>query len=293
MPSTSLDTKRYWDTYIDKNLDFSDITIGTQSFDFSKPQDCFKLTENIANKLALIGKEYSFLSFPVSLRTFEFQIFDNFSLNTNIGTLLNSITHKSAKSIPYAILGTYIYHKRSVYCSFTVGIVDGDTGIEMETAVVEISQDETDYIQPVYINIEALDYFTYDDIAKISYWLGDFWIGIQYEMINRPEEIRVIEQRSVETNNGNHPSNSKNIVWVKTIISIDSDGNTIKYNSAHSGRKYSLPSWGVRGHIRTLSDGREIFINPYRKGKKRNDPNSFVNKEYRFVDEKIDNDSTE
>ena len=65
-----------------------------------------------------------------------------------------------------------------MYCAFTICLVDKDTGMEMETAVVEISQDEDVYIQPVFISEEALDYFDFDNIAKLSYWLGNFWIGI-------------------------------------------------------------------------------------------------------------------
>lgn len=42
----------------------------------------------------------------------------------------------------------------------------------------------------------------------------------------------------------------------------------------------TCPCWGVRGHHRHLSNGKIIFIKPYRKGKLRNKPEVQVNKDY-------------
>lgn len=56
-------------------------------------------------------------------------------------------------------------------------------------------------------------------------------------------------------------------------------------------RKYTLPVWGVRGHPRTLPDGRITYVRPYPKGKNRKNPNALVSKEYKFVEEKIDSDA--
>lgn len=185
---------------------------------------------------------------------------------------------------------TFTYINKAVYCALTICLVDKDIGMEMETAVIEISQDEELYIQPVFISEEALDYLNYDDIAKLSYWLGNFWVGIQYEMNNRPEEIRVIEQRGqISGNNGDYKKDD-HIVLVRRIVPVDEDGNIIKYGATGSGRQYSIHAWGVRGHDRTLPDGRVIHVLPYRKGKERKNPDTFVKKGYQFVDEKIDSD---
>lgn len=50
--------------------------------------------------------------------------------------------------------------------------------------------------------------------------------------------------------------------------------NTYVYNSQYvpfrNYETYTCECWGVRGHIRHLKDGREIFIKPYKKGIKRN-----------------------
>lgn len=37
--------------------------------------------------------------------------------------------------------------------------------------------------------------FSFNDIMRLEYWIGNFWLGVQYEINNRPEEIRVVEQR--------------------------------------------------------------------------------------------------
>lgn len=164
----------------------------------------------------------------------------------------------------------------------------------METAVFEISEDEGAYVLPVAISEETMDYYTLDDLAKLAYWLGNFWVGAQYELNNRPEEIRIVEQRGpITAAQEADIRQEKRPVLIKRIIPVDADGNEIKYGAAGSGRQFSLLSWGVRGHSRTLPDGRVIQVRPYRKGKDRKNPDALVNKEYQFLEEKIERDIEE
>ena len=109
-------------------------------------------------------------------------------------------------------------------------------------------------------------------------------------MNNPPEEIRVVEQRGPVSGNSEDHKENKHTVLVKRIVPIDEAGNIIKYGVADSGRKYNLPAWSVRGHYRTLPDGREIYIHPYLKDKERKNQDALVKKEYQFDDEKIDSD---
>ena len=44
--------------------------------------------------------------------------------------------------------------------------------------------------------------------------------------------------------------------------------------------KYTCPAWGVRGHIRHLKDGREVYVRPCVKGK---DRSKYVGKEYKLL----------
>lgn len=123
--------------------------------------------------------------------------------------------------------------------------MDKDIGEEIETAVLEINEDEAAYVLPIAISEETLDYYSIDDLAKLVYWLGNFWVGVQYELNNRPEEIRVIEQRgSITPQLEEEIKREKRIVLVKRVIPIDEEGNEIKYSVTNSGRQYSLPVWG-------------------------------------------------
>ena len=102
----------------------------------------------------------------------------------------------------------------------------------------------------------VITFVNYDDIAKLSYWLGNFWAGIQYEMNNCPEEIRIIKQRDEISENYEEFKKNNHIVLVKRIIQIDEDGNIIKHGASNANHEYTATVWGVRGHYRTLPDGR-------------------------------------
>lgn len=266
-PSSSKEIKWYWEQCVRDNLDFSRTTINDVQFDFTKPVDYFELTDGDADKISFIGRRFDFFSQPVALKEFEMNIFGDLNTDTQIGVLLSGVNSLRTEIAVYGIYATFSYINKFVYCAITICLVDKDVGMEMETAIIEIGQDEEPYINPVIISEDALDYFSYDDIAKLSYWLGNFWIGIQYEMTNRPEEIRIIEQRGPISSDGQSHKQDGHIVLVKRIIPIDKDGNIIKYGATGSGRNYNMPAWGVRGHNRTLPDGRVISVRPYRKGK--------------------------
>lgn len=281
----------YWQQYIQEYFDLSQININGSTVNFNFPFDYFELTDDVADKLSLIGRKYSFFSQPVSMTDVELSIFGNISADTQIGVLLESIKHLRPTAEVYGIFAKYKYIGKSVYCGVTICFVDKDTGEEMDTAVFEISEDEGAYVLPVAISEETMDYYTLDDLAKLAYWLGNFWVGAQYELNNRPEEIRIVEQRGpITAAQEADIRQEKRPVLIKRIIPVDADGNEIKYGAAGSGRQFRLPSWGVRGHSRTLPDGRVIQVRPYRKGKDRKNPEALINKEYQFLEEKIDSD---
>lgn len=286
LPSTSKEIEWYWSECVKEDVDFSRVTIDDKLVDFTNPVDFFDLTDKRADKISYIGRDEGFFSQNIALTEFGLDLFGNISADTQIGVILNNVSKKREKSEAYALFATFKKIGNSVYCAFSVGLVDKDTGMEMETAVVEIGEDEEPYIQPICIPELALHFFTFDDIAMLSFWLGNFWAGIQYEMNHMPEEIRVVEQRESETYNSEEYKEGNHIVLVKKVIPIDEDGNRIKYDETISNRHFHLPAWTVRGHERTLSDGRVISVRPYKKGNHRNAPEALVKKEYRFVDKK-------
>lgn len=280
-----------WRQNIQEHFSLSQININGNIINFNLPFDYFELTDDVADKISLIGRKYSFFSQPVFMADVELNILGDISTDTQIGVLLKSIKHLRPTADVYGIFATYRYIDNSVYCGITIGFADKDTGEEMETAVFEIGEDEGAYILPVAISEETLDYYSFDDLAKIAYWLGNFWVGVQYELNNRPEEIRIVEQRGpitvdqeVALRQGKRP------VLIRRVIPVDTNGNEIKYKSIGSGRQYSIPAWGVRGHSRTLPDGRITYVRPYQKGKDRKNPKSLASKEYQFVDEKLNSD---
>lgn len=287
LPSSSKDIEWYWERCVQENTNFSNVTIREGQIDFTKPFDFFDITDEDADKISFIGRQFDFFTQHVSLNEFELNIFGDFHADTHIGALLSNVNRLRPEASVYGLYAIFVYSDKSVYCAITICLIDKDFGIELESAVVEIGQDEKPYIQPIVINEETLYYFNYDDIEKLSYWLGNFWIGIQNEMNNPASEIRVIEQRGSIIGNDKDYKKDKNIVLVKRIVPVDKEGNIIKYGTSGSGRQYSVPSWGVRGHYRTLPDGREIPIRPYRKGKERNNTDAFVKKQYQFLDDKI------
>ena len=290
LPSFSKELEWYWTSCLRDSVDFSKLVVDGIEVNFSKSRDYFDLTVDNADKISYIGRNLNFFEQEIALEGFEMMIFGDMHADTQIGALLSCANHLREELEVYGLYATFVNIGKSVYCAFTTCIIEKDTGMEMDTAVIEIGQDEEPYINPIIINSEALDYYNYDEIAKMSYWLANFWVGVQYEMNNCPEEIREIHQRELIENDVNDYKRENNIVLVRRINPIDEAGNVIKYGPTGSGHHYNMPAWRVRGHYRTLPDGREIYISPYCKGKNRDKADLIVQKEYRFVEEKIDSD---
>lgn len=291
LPSSTKEIERYWRQCVQERFNLSKISIREKTVDFNLPSDYFDLTDVYADKISLIGRRYKFFSQTVSLADVELSVFGNIGSDTQIGVLLESIKYLKPTADVYGLFAKYKYIGKSVYCATTVCFVDKDFGEEMETAVFEISEDETAYVLPVGISEEALNYYSFDDLAKLAYWLGNFWVGIQYELSNRPEEIRVIEQRGPITPQlEDEIHKEKRVVLIKRVIPVDEEGNEIKYSVTNSGRQCSVPVWGVRGHPRRLKDDRVTYVKPHLKGRERNNPETLAKKGYKFVKEKIESD---
>lgn len=245
LPSSAREIEWHWKQCVQEKFNLSNIGIGEKNVDFNLPSDYFELSDDYADKISLIGRKYGFFSQPVSLLDFELSVFGNISADTQIGVLLDSIKHLRPTADVYGLFVKYKYIGKSVYCGITICFVDKDTGEEMETAVFEISQDEEAYVLPIAISEETMDYYSFDDLAKLTYWLANFWVGVQYELNNRPEEIRIIEQRGpITLQLETEIHTEKRVVLVKRVIPVDEEGNEIKYSVAHSGRQYTVPVWG-------------------------------------------------
>lgn len=282
LPSSSSGVEHHWKLCVVDDIDFGKINISNKEVDFTKNVDYFDITDECADLISFSGRKLDFFSERVALERFELNIFGDISPDTHIGGLLSNITQKKSDFAVYCIYANFEYINNSVYCAFTIGVVDDDAGMELEIAVVEIGCDEGPYIIPVVINEDSLYYYNFDDIMKLSFWLGNFWIGVQNKLNNYSEDIRIIEQKNPqESITIDRYKKENRAVLVRKIVYVDND-NSIKGEELNLRRKYKCPSWGVRGHYRTLSDGRVIPVSPYKKGRERDNPEAFVKKEYLF-----------
>lgn len=284
LPSSSGEMEYFWKSSLDYYMDFETIKINDTITNFTLPVDYFELTDEAADNISFDGRKLDFFSQNISLTDFGISLFGDISPDTQIGGLLSNVANVKPSTIAFSIEATFKYIEKSVYCAFSIGVADEDSGMELDVAVIEIGQDEVPYVTPVSINEDALYYYSLDDIAKIAYWLGNLWIGIQFKLNNYPEEIRVVNEKDFQhTEETNSNRKKQNIVFVKQVTTINSFENNNENSKAT--KEYKLPSWGVRGHIRVLPDGREIHVRPYRKGKERKNPSALVKKEYKFEKE--------
>ena len=288
---SSLPSSAEWERVVVRLIDFKNVPILQDYINFESPCDYFALSDYMADQLSLIGRTEPFLQSP-PFPEFRLEIFNNLHRDTQIGNMLRNVNRYREEAAPYGLFARFLSLQNRIFVAITVCLTDKDWANEMPVSVLEIGQG---FFHPLWVNEEAVDqeitYFTFDDIANLAMWLGNFWCGIQYEMINRPEEVKIVEQRGPISGNSDDNFDEAHIILVKHIIPVDENGNKITYSPTGSGREYRTPVWGVRGHPRTLQDGRVTMVRPHLKGKDRKNPSALNEKEYRFVEDKIDEDS--
>ena len=294
LPSASPDVFRLYEDAVIRRVDFSAVQLTIGEYNFNNICDVFKLSDYVADKLALIGQEHG-LS-PVGLERFRLDLFNHIHFDTHIGSLLNCVNKKRKEECsPYGMWGDFISIENAVYCALTVCFVDKDIAYEMPVTVVEISGDKKCFVKPILISEDAVEenfsYFTYDDIAKLAMWLGNLWSGVQFEYINRPENIKEVQSLGSISGADDNYVERESIILIRKDIIVDEFGNVIQPIARNSGRKAHVKKWIVAGHDRTLKDGRVIYIAPYYKGTERNNPDVLPKIRYNeFVEDKIQED---
>ena len=295
LPSASSEIFGVYENAVSCSLDFSKVQLHNRIYDFTHNYDVFELSDYVADKLTVIGQEHA--DEQIGIDRFRVDLFNQIHYDTHIGLLLSCVSKKRKEEcFSYGMWADYISVGNSVYSALTVCFVDKDTAYEMPVALIEISNNpEGQFVLPVLIDEDAVEeyfsYFTYDDIAKISLWLGNLWSGIQYEYINRPETIREVQQIGPISGAADNYVERDSIILIRKETLIDEYGNEIKSIERDSGRKAHVEKWLVAGHDRKLRDGRVIYIAPYYKGSERNNPDVQPKTRYnRFVDEKINSD---
>ena len=78
-----------------------------------------------------------FFSQNTALREFGLEIFGDITTDTQIGVLLNNVSKKREESEAYALYATFKILGKSVYCAFSVGLVDKDTGMRIWNILIQ------------------------------------------------------------------------------------------------------------------------------------------------------------
>ena len=124
-----------------------------------------------------------------------------------------------------------------------------------------------------------------EDVCKMQHMLLKHYFMVQTLLYNRPEIFKKTTERMTfnmsMTGNERHPKDRKRVVKMVKVLHID-QGEIEKLVKAH--REMTCPCWGVIGHWRRYKSGKKVWIEPYRKGKKRNDPKAYSPKEYRRME---------
>ena len=281
----------YWEGHKKAFVEFPDTEVYGGMLDFKHPLDFFDIDSDTAERLKKIGEPFDIFDKPlkVAIPAFHIIIFKGMNDENGIGSLLWRFTKPERERMVYGIYASLYHVANSVYCALTICYTDKDFACEQPTAILEIGQDEVPYISPILVNADAAELFTYDDMKAVGEYLANVWFGIQYELINCPEEIRVVAQRdSIEIDGDYHENNG--IVHVKRIIPVDEYGNPIKYGAENSERIYKKTAWRVRGYWQTRN-GKPVYVRAHPKGPERNNPNAISPKQYVFDKQKIEEDS--
>ena len=80
-----------------------------------------------------------------------------------------------------------------------------------------------------------------------------------------------VKPRHSKANKKRREIELRNVYMIRSGLSI---------KNVMPSKHLTCPCWGVRGHYRHLSNGKVVFVKPYRKGKLRNNPEAQVNKDY-------------
>lgn len=112
--------------------------------------------------------------------------------------------------------------------------------------------------------------------AMAQYAIWNYVYAVE-QFRNRPERFRQTQREGhrhllMEPMKSVEPLREVKIEQAKPLPEVDQNRNKEPETEEMSGRKMTCPYWTVCGHYRTLKNGKVIWIEPYAKGAKRNDP---------------------
>ena len=122
-------------------------------------------------------------------------------------------------------------------------------------------------------------------IDFISDWAATIYALIQSIMRDRPtvfvtDSLRRVETNANLTNKKNKRPDKRRKAKVVKVIRVQPDELSEYCAQNKSKHTFTCPNWGVAGHKRYYKSGKEVWIKPYRKGKDRHNPETYVAKDY-------------
>ena len=177
---------------------------------------------------------------------------------------------------------TYVYEIGRIFIRLAPNGPDDLSTIRNigEARYVVAENDKTVQVLPVIIASE--DALSKTQVETFFALASQYYIAIQYALKYKPEIIRGIVRGKGNKKSADSTKSQPGFrreVKVRRIVSGDTpdEGTSVK--------EMKCLAWGVSGHYRHLKNGRVIWVKPYVKGKKRNDPEAYSPKIYRFLDE--------
>ena len=109
----------------------------------------------------------------------------------------------------------------------------------------------------------------------------DMFLAVNYFIKNIPSSYQVSTKKvasTIETGKG-HNKRYKEVIHLEKSYTFE---NLKKMSRTHLKHVFSCLCWGVRGHYRHMKSGKVIFIQPFKKGKERNNMSALREKEYQL-----------
>lgn len=131
---------------------------------------------------------------------------------------------------------------------------------------------EIRYAEPTFKNLNNAD-----SLASTCYAT---FVSINWFIKNLPSSYSVSKSKVKDLRKQSRKAKKRNkghVVYFRTEYQFDLKGRTAK----QIAKEIKCLCWGVRGHVRHYKGGKTIFIQPYRKGKMRDNPEYYETKTYK------------
>lgn len=110
----------------------------------------------------------------------------------------------------------------------------------------------------------------FEHIQKALYCLPTIW---RKETFEKEKIASTSEERLIRAIYGKK-------VTLQNVYTIKCSLDALRNKEFKNYVTFKCPCWGVRGHIRHLKNGKEVFVKAYKKGEKRGNSEAYMAKEY-------------